>query len=338
MSRPSTILAAAVTAAFLCLQVAAADLEPSGSAPEPSASVSVPPPATPWGDRSDALLTRALVADPTGATAGNYTSLTEALGRRRGWTDPATSTYLAKVMSLRKPDGGWGLERAYDAFNDGSVNPAATTYTVSLVGVGEMLLLGYQAGVVDRTTMITVLQRLYAIPRIPVTGGYCLSYSAAAADNQAGYCVHNVSAGAAAFLVRAQRAGLPPATWWQTNLARYEVRTYDPDLRSWRYFDSSPNWNDPAHNGYSIASLQVLAPPIAAEATAYWIVRDIADNPNDVWLHLGLAPFSCALAAQWLPEVDVEFAKPANSTFGLLVQAAALTAQAAAACDPPPTP
>jgi hypothetical protein len=295
--------------------------------------VAAEPTTGPWGQRADALLTRALNADPTGATASNYGSLTEALARRRGWTDPDAKAYLGKVMALRKPDGGWGLEKAYDAFNDGTINPVSTTYTVSLVGVGELLLQGYQAGVVDRATITSVLSRLYTIPRIAVTGGYCLSYSAAATDNQTGYCVHNVSAGAAAFMVRTTRAGFPPATWWQSQITRYEVNTYNPDRHDWKYFDSSPNWNDPAHTGYSVASIQELAPPIGRDATVYHMGRD-QTNPNDVWLHLSLAPFACAQAERWLTEVDTEFAKPANSTFGLLVQGAALTARAADACDP----
>ncbi len=347
MRRVRTILAAAATAVFLCLQLAAADPEPTPTpTPEPSTSTSVepsappstPPPApTPWGDRADDLITRALAASTTGATAANHASLAEALGRRRGWSDPATTAALAQVMAMRLPDGGWGLPYAWDAYQDASINPANTTYTVSLVAVGEVLLQAYVAGVVDKAVISGVLSRLYAIPRLAVSGGYCLSYSSAAADNQPTYCVHNVNAGVGAFLVRAQRAGMPPATWWMSMITKYEVTKYDPNARDWRYMDGGSYNNDPAHTGYNVASLQVLAPPIAAEATAFHIGTNLT-NPNDVWLHMSLAPYACAQAAQWLTEVDTEFAKPGNSTFGLLVQAAALTAQAAAACDPPPTP
>lgn len=338
MRIPRALLAAAVaTAVFLCPQLAAADPEPTPT-PEPSVSTTTPPPpATPWGDRADDLITRALAASTTGATAANHAALAEAIGRRRGWSDPATTAALAQVMSMRLADGGWGLPYAWDAYQDGTVNPVTTTYTVSLVAVGEVLLQAYVAGVVDRTVISSVLTRLYAIPRLAVSGGYCLSYSSAAADNQPTYCVHNVNAGVAAFLVRAQRATMPPAAWWQSMITKYEVTKYDPNARDWRYMDGGSYLNDPAHTGYNVASLQVLAPPIAAEATTFHIGTNLA-NPNDVWLHLALAPFACTQAAQWLPEVDTEFAKPANSTFGLLVQAAQLTAQAAAVCDPPSTP
>lgn len=274
----------------------------------------------------------------TGASASNYAALLDAIAYRYGWGDPRVATYLNQVMAMRLPDGGWGLTAPWDAFQDLSVNPASTTYTVSLVGVGEVLLRGYTAGIVPQATISSILTRLYAIPRIPVTGGYCLAYSAAAADVQTGYCVHNVNAGAAAFLVHAQAAGLPPALWWQSQLTRYEVTTYNPDQRDWKYMDGRTHWNDPAHTGYSVASLQALAPAVAREATSYHLGRNNATNDNDVWLHMSLAPYGCALAAQWLAEVDTEFAKPANSSFALLVQGAQLASRAAAACDPPPTP
>ncbi len=305
---------------------------PPSADPSPSPSTSTLPPG-PWGARADTLLARALAASPAGATASNYAAVAEAIALRHGWLDPRVATYLAQVMAMRLPDGGWGLTAPWDAFQDGSTNASTTTYTVSLVGVGDVLLAGYRAGVVDGAVITSVLSRLYTIPRIPVTGGYCLAYSAAAADVQAGYCVHNVSAGAAAFLVRAQAAGLPPALWWQSQLARYEVATYNPDARDWKYMDGRAHYNDPAHTGYSVASLHALAPAVAREATAYHLGRNLS-NDNDVWLHLALAPFACAQAAQWLSEIDTEFGKPSNSTFGLLVQAAQLTARTAAACEP----
>lgn len=287
----------------------------------------------PWGQRADSFIERAEADDINSGTAANYADLAAAIALRYGWDDPRVATHIDRVMAMRNPDGGWGLPYSWDAFQDGTTNPATTTYTVSTAAVGDVLLEAYKAGKVERAVIASVITRLYKFPKLPgIAPGYCIAYSASLNDVKPGYCVHNVSAGVAGFLIRAQAAGFTVSSAWLTLITRYELATYDHPSRNWRYMDGNTVWSDPAHTGYSVTSLQVLAPAIARDAVVYHLGRDLPD-PRDVWLHLYLAPFDCGRAGQWLTEVDAEFAKPGNSIFGLLVQGAHLSAKTAKACE-----
>lgn len=123
------------------------------------------------------------------------------------WNNPETLTLLNKVYSLEKPGGGYGFEEDYDAFQDGSKNLKSTIYTVTNTDhVGEPLLEGYKQGVVPRSKVESIVNRLMTQPVISTPNGKCLLYSNN--PNDANWCVLNVSLGAAGFLQKAYDAGI----------------------------------------------------------------------------------------------------------------------------------
>jgi hypothetical protein len=302
------------------------------------AATPAPPAEGPWGELADAALHRAQDLDTGAGNAFNYAWLASAVAHRsrQGWNDPQARAYLNTVLALRNGSGGWGLTQPWDAFADGTINPATTTYTITLTEhVGAVLLEAYQAGAVDRSVITSLMDKLYTIPRIPVNFGYCYAYSAHSNDVKPGYCVHNVNAAVALFLRRAELAGIyyggDSQQWWQVNITRQEVYTYLPHDRSWRYMDGRHGLNDPAHNALGIDAMLVHAPGIGREALEHTLSRP-ADTPIGWFGPLALARHDCNRAAQWADDITTAMSDPSVRSFGLQVQAARLAALAADAC------
>lgn len=87
-----------------------------------------------WKQRAISAISRFRSIDNGSAGAYGYASMAEACGRVYGWSHTWTTTYLNTVYGMQNPDGGWGLNRSYDAFEDGSVNDPDTTY-LSLIHI-----------------------------------------------------------------------------------------------------------------------------------------------------------------------------------------------------------
>jgi len=289
-----------------------------------------------WGVLAAELAARAEAQDQGNGNAFTYASLAYTLAHLSpaGWKDPQARAYLRKVMALRNPDGGWGLRVPFDAFADGSTNPATTTYTVTqAVHVGMVLLDAYRAGAVGRPVVEAATRRLLRIPLVPVPGGFCVAYSAAAADDSAGYCVHNVNAGAAMYLRAVQRAGLPSSALWIRRITAYETRSYDARAHSWRYRNGKPALNDASHNALSVEAMLSLGSPAGARALRWYMAHGDPSDPRAFWIPLELASWDCRSAARRLPEIRAGLERPAVSTEVYLAQAARAAARAAAVCD-----
>jgi hypothetical protein len=222
---------------------------------------------------------------------------------------------------LQNPDGGYGLNYAWDALSDGTVNPAATTYTVTLAGhVGMPLLEGYRAGAVPPELVQQIVDLVVATPRIDTADGICLAYSHHANDSGPGNCVHNINAGAAAFLLEAQAAGFAISDGANgdnliAGITRREVAAYLPAERSWPYRDNRNDLQDTDHNSYSAESMYYLAPAIGRQVAYHHMKLELADNPMAPIAHLRLTslpyrsggPNWCKLGERWLGEAR-EFA------------------------------
>jgi hypothetical protein len=343
--RRAALLAAVLTAAFLC-----------------------PPPAT-AADRGDewrALATRALatfertdnVGD--GGTGGqkvmSYGLAYEASGRLRGFDDVRTRRYLVKILSMKNPDGGYGLPFAYDVLGDGTVNPATTTYTVTLADhVGSPLLAGYLAGAVPRAEVQNIVNLIMSTPRIDTDRGQCIAYSRHPNDSVPYACVHNVSAGAARFLLEAQSAGIGRSglAALVEGVTRRETYAYLPASKNWRYADTQV-MSDPDHQSYEAWSMYFLAPPVANNVVYYLMNTSFAAEwgaQQSSVIHARLtalppalggiaAPAAsadrwCVLGDRWLPEVEAYVGALPN--IDAAAQIAQLTAKAADACGPAPS-
>jgi hypothetical protein len=197
-------------------------------------------------------------------------------GMRFGWQDPRTQTWLQRVYQRRTQSLGYGIGVAYDAYGDGTVNPANTTYTITTsFHVGQVLIAGYDGGGVPAARVTEAVKAV--LDTAQTAGGKCVAYSKHVNDSRKP-CVWNVSAFGAWFLWRAHQRGLYPAGRGDETLAK--VRTwrdyvrahYSTSLGGWNYQEGGPNViDDPGHLSATVAAMYELDPSIGVPAlAAYW--------------------------------------------------------------------
>lgn len=314
----------AVAVGCFCLLTAAITAAPAQDAP-----------AGPWGSRADALIERAVAAKQTGGGPLEHGMMVVALGERYGWDHPYTQVHLNKLLSLQRADGGYGLGYAWDTWSDGRTNPASTAYAVSMAGhAGPALLAAYQAGVPGvEAPLERMIAKLWTLKYIPVTPGRCVAYSDNPNDLAPyGYCVPNVSAGVAAFLLQAWDAGIGTIdpSWLAAVVTQRTAASYNASWRNWTYSSGSGTQQDPPHMAYTLDSMMLLAPGLARNAVAYQLQSD-GTHQHWPYAHGWLTAYDCELGAAWLSEFDQWAA--AQTTFGLLAQAARIAAINAKECE-----
>ena len=189
---------------------------------------------------------------PTQHVAYSTAYMATSLGILYGWSDPEAVSELQRMRATRKADGGYGLDMAWDAFQDGTVNPASTTYLITITDhVGRALLEGYRAGVVTASEVGKLVDMVRAWPTVQGETD-CLAYSKQPGDDK--ICVYNVNSGAAWFLKDAYDAGIRRTG--QLQLAQ-RLYAHDAALQHdgwWAYSSASPqesfqDWN---HNSAMI--------------------------------------------------------------------------------------
>lgn len=241
-----------------------------------------------------------------------------------GWSHTYTQAYLTRVLGMANPDGGYGLGASYDAFQDGTVNPASTSYLVTVADhVGRPLLAGYRAGAVPRARVQALVDLVVGWPRLPgIDRGVCLAYSAHANDLQPGYCVHNVSAGAALFLIEANAAGfgatglhalIVDITLHEVQAARHAE--YGEPV-TWPYIGDGDD-QDVDHNSYSAEAVYRLAYWLGREATYQIMDRSwpgdagapvahmrLTSMPGGTGSTSGSTTLWCVMGDDWLSEAD----------------------------------
>jgi len=226
-----------------------------------------------WRGQAVSALTAWTSADSGAGDAFTYSMACGAAAYLYGWADTRTLALLTKLRGERMPNGGYGLGRSYDAFADGTDNPAGTVYTVTLAGhVGPVLLSGYKAGAVPKAEIQDIVARVAGMQKLTVLRGQAVAYSDSPLDNPPiGYtsgCVHNVNAGAAWFLHDANAAGLGVTGMQRliTDITLTEVLAYREAETQWPYIDDR-TFLDADHDSYSAESMYRLA---------YWIGREVA--------------------------------------------------------------
>jgi hypothetical protein len=228
-----------------------------------------------WRGQATTALAGFLAEDTGDGDAFTYGMATGAAAQLYGWTDPRTVLMLSRLRAEKLPGGGYGLGRPYDAFADGTVNPATTQYAVTLAGhVGPTLLAGYRAGAIPRAEVQDIVARLVAFPRVAVDRGQCVAYSDSPNDNPPANpaypigCVHNVSVAVGWFLSEANAAGFG-ATGMQrliTDITLTETVAYRENDLQWPYIDQGP-FLDADHDSAEAEAMYRLA---------YWIGREVA--------------------------------------------------------------
>jgi hypothetical protein len=225
-----------------------------------------------WSQQSETLWTLA-----QGLAAGSFDAASTGFeivlrSHRYGWSDPAVVSLVKHLLDLRKPDGGWGLETAWDAFQDGTVNPSTTTYTVSTAGhAGPALLAAWQHKLVTDADLRAAVDSLLSTPRMNIAGGTCLAYSKSEYDNT--WCVVNVNLGAAAWLKQVREVtgwSIPLLDDIVAQVTAADRYLLNADTGYWSYSDLPTQLNkpqDPAHQGYTLQSLLVLEPAFGESAT-----------------------------------------------------------------------
>ncbi len=289
-----------------------------GYAPLPAAADR----ADDWRVIAQRALDQLEVLDTGGAQAATtlaYAAQATAWLSPSGWADPGATAYLPRLYSTQNPDGGYGLGYAYDAHQDGTVNPANTSYVVTSAGyVGPVLLDAYRAGAVPRALVQEQFDVVATAPRIDTSAGRCIAYSRNANDVQPGLCVHNVNAGAAAFLLEAGKDGFAVPWWLIAGITKRELSAYNASTRFWPYKDATaPAAQDADHNSYNTEGMYGLAPPVAYSAAYVALTAS-----TTIW---------CVLADQWLDEVDA-FVTAGFTNIGRLAQVAYYASRASKAC------
>ncbi|WP_189114756.1 hypothetical protein [Pilimelia terevasa] len=227
-----------------------------------------------WEERTDSQLARDLAAAgaPVLTGIGQVAMWLELHTGGAGWRNARARDLRDRLLALRTPDGGYGIGRAWDAFGDGSTNPADTTYSYTIANVaGPLLLRAWLAGELPDRYLREPVDALLRAPAAPTRtpGGACIGYSALPED--ARVCVPNVSFGSARFLADVARE-----TGWEVPgladrvaaVTRTIPELYLPASGAWPYLAGRTRPQDHSHNAYTIRSVLALDPAFGRRALA----------------------------------------------------------------------
>lgn len=238
-----------------------------------------------WRQQSQALwdLSIAKVDSSHDAASTGFEIMLRA--HKVGWDDPGVATLVQRLLSLRNPDGGWGTGSAWDAFQDGTVNPADTSYTVSTAGhAGPALLGAWQHGLVSDADLRAAVDSILTTPSWKVPGGLCIAYSRSPNDTTA--CVANVTLGAAAWLKQVREAtgwSIPLLDDLVAQVSAADRYLWDPATGYWAYSDLPASLGKPQdapHQGYTLQSVLVLDPVLGKSATAQFLANPWWGQPR----------------------------------------------------------
>jgi hypothetical protein len=213
-----------------------------------------------WRGLATSALARFVAADNGAGQVFGYGMAAGASGVLNGWGHATTTRLLSELLDTQITPGRYGLRRPYDAFSDGTTNPATTAYSVSVAGpAGNTLLAAYVGGatVVARSDVQACINTLMKFPRIPVARGAAVAYSDNPNDNPTGKGpgqVHNVSAGVGAFLADCNAAGFG-ATGMQRLIADIglcETVSFKESWLGWPYKDADATIQDADHGSYTV--------------------------------------------------------------------------------------
>ena len=305
-----------------------------------------------WGLLADQAIAAFETADAGTETPHAYAYIIGAIARRDGWDDDRIPTYLAKLYSLRNPDGGWGLNFTYDKFSDGTVNPANTTYTVTLADhVGPVLLDAYEHGLVPAADVSTVVSLLLSTQTATwTTAGRCLAYSRSpndAVNTSNGRCTYNVNAIAAMFLQMANAKGFNQTGLQRrvSDITKNVINGFNYQTLWWPWYTAIGSaLQDTDHNAATAEALYLGLSYGIGREVAYWHMDNaLADNSMSPIAHMrltglpsgpgstsGATTIWCVMGDDWLDEAqDFVDSPPSNRA---RAQAAYWASRNAAVC------
>lgn len=285
----------------------------------------------PWRDRAEQAIALAETKQSTSEAAFYHAFMAGAIAEVDGWDDPRVTQHLDRVYAQRLASGGYGLPYAWDAFSDGTTNPATTTYSITVTGqVGRVMLDGYKAGVVPRAEIERLVDVTLRMPRInDGKPGVCISYSSTGHDTKAGYCVFNIVASAGKFLADARDAGVvrPGQDALLAGLTQRDAANYATGSGFWPYRDGAAGLNDWNHNAVNVDAELTLSPAIGRDALSRMMARTDPVKWVDPLGQIALLPHDCARSGDLLDDFDAMLAD-ARQTAGLAAQMAYWSAQA----------
>lgn len=255
-----------------------------------------------WRDVAQDALNGFLSTGPDSAVGGAfaYGMSAGASAFLNGWNHPISADLLSQLRALRNPDGGYGVGVPRDVYNDGTINPATTSYTVTMAGhVGPTLLSAYQAGAVPRAEVQTLVSLLVGLPRVAVSRGQCVAYSRS--TNDTGHAVHNVNSGCGWFLQECAAAGFG-ATGMHgliTDIAVHQVQSYHDTTYNWSYSDTG-GAQDADHNSYSAEAMYRLVYWTGREVAYNMVTSTLTDNAQAPVAYVRLAGLPGGIASQGL--------------------------------------
>jgi hypothetical protein len=177
-----------------------------------------------------------------------------------GWGAADVPVLVEALIGTANPDGGYGLAKPWDAYQDGTVNPATTSYTATTAGhVGPVLLAGYAAGAIPAAPVRRAMDFLLDVPRSH--DGRCIPYSGSPAD-VGKPCIWNVHFGAADWVLRASRL-----LDYRTDDARrladvalswLDILTQNPRTGYWAYSSSGGGPQDLSHQLWTAQAVDSL--------------------------------------------------------------------------------
>ena len=247
---------------------------------------------------------------PTGQTAYDAAHQWSSLGILYGWDDAEAKAQLQRLRASRKPDGGYGVDGAWDAFQDGSVNPASASYLITVTDhAGRALLEGHRAGVIAASEIQPLVDLVLSWPTVQGDPD-CLAYTRQPSDRR--YCVYNVNTGAAWFLKAAYDAGIRRPG--QLELSR-RLYTHDAALQHggwWPYSSAAKpstyqDWN---HNA-AMVDMQLDLDPAAGQKALDAVMPGGWVHPvasvrkyDDAMGYTRLVPSACAYRSSALVAAD----------------------------------
>ncbi|HEY6795857.1 MAG TPA: hypothetical protein VI248_14350 [Kineosporiaceae bacterium] len=220
-----------------------------------------------------------------------------------GWRASDVPGLVAALLSTANPDGGYGLAKPWDAYQDGTVNPASTSYTATTAGhVGPVLLAGYAAGVVPASAVQRTIDFLLRLPRS--FSGRCIPYSSSPHDLDKP-CVWNVHYGAADWVLHASEL-LDYRTADAREFARTALSWLDdapPDATTgyWPYSSAGGAPQDLGHQLWTAAAVDSLrgthqAMTLMLSRSLWRTQARVAHNTGVASAMGSIALFDCRLA------------------------------------------
>lgn len=199
-------------------------------------------------------------------------------------------------MTAREGVHGWGLSWAWDAFQDGSVNPADTIYTYTTASAGLAFLDGYAVLGDDAYLDVATgaARTLLDVACCWDDGRHAtIWYSERPSDQRDGYQVHNTSALSLALLERLAAYGVDLEPELRDRLAAHLIdaqgsgwdRPEQASAANWPYAPGRPVANDLLHETFIVEGLRTRADgQEAADASLAGIVSthfDAEGIPQD---------------------------------------------------------